>query len=48
MSAYIAPLLNEGSILAFGDDFGGGFIRKPTPILVLNYYPSRPLWTFII
>jgi hypothetical protein len=32
LSMRIAPLLNEGNILSFGDDLSGGSIKKPTPI----------------
>ena len=28
LSRYIAPLLNEGNILSFGDDLSGGLIKK--------------------
>jgi hypothetical protein len=31
LSRYIAPVLNEGNILSFGDDLSGGLINKPTP-----------------
>ena len=30
LGRYIAPPLNEGDILSFGDDLSGGSIKKPT------------------
>ena len=32
MSKYIAPLLNKGNILSFGDDLSGSSIKTPTLI----------------
>ena len=32
LSRYIAPPLSEDKILSFGDDLGGGSIKRPTPI----------------
>ena len=48
LNRYVAHLLNEGNILSFGDDLNGGSIKKSTPISFLNYYPSRPLLTFLL